>query len=842
MTMNPTKSGIFSLLEKAGLQRLLLFLFLLSVFLLALNKVEDPDAWTHFSLGKVIYELKGFPKTEPFLYSTPDAPFGYSSWLFGLIYYMAYNLSGLYGVILLKALTVTLAFGILVSDSIKPYRNSTVAVLVLTSIVLISRHRFVERPDTFLMIFLPFTVFALNSYMYEGRKYLYAMPFISIIWANMHPSITLMSVPFVAFIGGIIIEGVINKKRGLFKESPSREVGNPERCLIPEQVRNDRTCDMAFRRQLITITAVFALSLICSLASPYSFSQFTSSSGVLSSDWWTQEIIELKKPTWELTKAPYMLTFILASSFALNYRRVSFTHFLLALPFVYLSFTALRFVFVFAIIAGPLIARNLSCFLDEPESLRFLRHKIFQGAVILWIVAYAVLTVAAVEPFGDPEKAFGFGANYFYEPEGALAYMDKRGIEGKVFNQFHFGGYITWRDFPKRRAFVDGRGLASQDLLERAERARMNELVMDALEKTYGFDAILIQPPIFKESSPEVFGEQDAALMSSNWALVYWDDSSLLYLKRGGRYEAVIRTDEYRFVLPSNGEYGLKKRLQDEISKQGLIADLLRNIRETGSSRGYALLGQAHNFAGEYKDAVEMFSKVQKNMRFSHIITAYNGIAFAYYRLGNYDAAVSFYKRALELERNSATLYNFALVYIQKGDRTVAIKYLKEALDANPNFLNSYLLLLSLYKELGMNDEVRKTEQAYLNAMSYDKAEMHFKKGADAYINGRFKEALDEYNKSIQINPSNPAPYCNIGFIYFDINNYEKALEYHKKAVEINRSFANSYYGMALVYRNLGQAALAKENWQEYLRLEPEGYYSRRAKEELVKTYRKQHR
>lgn len=796
--------------ENIWMQRLLLFLFLLSVFLLALNKVEDTDAWTHLSIGKVIYELKGIPKTEPFLFADPDEPFRYASWLFGLVYYLPYHFAGIYGVILFKALIVTLAFFILFEDSIKPYRNRMLAAVVLTVIVLVSRHRFVERPDTFLMIFLPFTVFALNAYRYENKKYLYAIPVMSVIWANMHPSITLMSVPFVAFICGDVIEGFLSERSAVFKDS-------------------------ALKKRTLIMTAVFAASLLCSLVSPYSVFQFTSGAGVLSSDWWTQEIIELKRPTWELSKTPYILTLILALSFAVNYKRFSLTHFLLALPFVYLGFTALRFVFVLAIVAGPLIARNLSCFLDDPETLKILRHKIFQGAVIFWMAVYPALTVFAVGPFGDPEKSFGFGANHFYTPEGALSYMDKRGIEGKVLNQFHWGGYITWRDFPKRRAFVDGRGLASQGLLEKAERARMNELVMDELERKYGFDAILIEPPVFQESSPEVFGEQDAALMSSNWALVYWDDNSLLYLKRGGKYESVIGADEYRFVLPSNGEYGLKKRLQNGISTQGLISDIERNIRETGSSRAYALLGQVYNHVGEYKKAVEAFGKVRKHMRVSHIVTAYYGIAFAYYKLGNYDDAVRFYKLALEFERNPATLYNFALVYIQKGDKALAVKYLKEALDVNPNFLNAYLLLLSLYKELEMGDEVRKTEQAYLNAMNNDKAEVHFKRGADAYISGRFKEAIDEYNRSIRINPSNPAPYCNLGFIYFDINNYEKALQYHKRAIETDRSFANAYYGLALVYRNLGRQDLAKENWQEYLRLEPSGYYSRRAKEELAR-------
>ena len=45
--------------------------------------------------------------------------------------------------------------------------------------------------------------------------------------------------------------------------------------------------------------------------------------------------------------------------------------------------------------------------------------------------------------------------------------MDRRNITGRVFNLFQWGGYITWRDFPKRTVFVDPRGYIPTDLLEK---------------------------------------------------------------------------------------------------------------------------------------------------------------------------------------------------------------------------------------------------------------------------------------------------------------------------------------------------------------------------------------
>lgn len=106
-----------------NISKLLIPLFLLSVFLLSLTKTYDVDAWLHLTMGKVIWELKGIPDKEPFLYTMADKPFEYSSWLFGVIYYLAYKIFNVYGMILLKASTITLAFYIILKDSLTEGRK-----------------------------------------------------------------------------------------------------------------------------------------------------------------------------------------------------------------------------------------------------------------------------------------------------------------------------------------------------------------------------------------------------------------------------------------------------------------------------------------------------------------------------------------------------------------------------------------------------------------------------------------------------------------------------------------------------------------------------------------------
>ena len=95
-------------------------------------------------------------------------------------------------------------------------------------------------------------------------------------------------------------------------------------------------------------------------------------------------------------------------------------------------------------------------------------------------------------------------------------------------------------------------------------------------------------------------------------------------------------------------------------------------------------------------------------------------------------------------------------------------------------------------------------------------------------------EASVEYiNKSINIYPSNPLAYHSLGNIYYEMGTIDRALQYQQKAIELDPDFAIAHYSSALLYKRLGDSKAAKNHWREYLRIEPSGYYSRKAQEEI---------
>ena len=686
MTVRSTRFG-------ASQDSFLGWLFLACVFLLALAKIQDYDAFLHLVQGRLIWEQRGLPAFETTIYTMQGMPYLYSSWFFGLLLYAVYQGVGVYGVILFKAFTIVAVFSILLKDSLRSHGSKVVAVIVLLIMVLLMRGRFVERPDIFFFLFLSFSIFALNRFVEENSRLLYALPVLHMIWANSHSSVALMFVPFLSVLAG----GAILR---YFRDSGRSKMQAPS------------------WDQLRKVLIVFAASLAATFISPYGLGQYTYGAQFLRSQQLTQLIIELQPPTWAAHKAYFLVMIATFASFAVNYRRFSLIHFILFLQMVVVSLTAMRFIFPFFVVAGPLLARNISETMDGRGWGTLMRTRGAAAVAAFCIVGSTSLTLAEVKPFGDKDQMFGFGINDAFLPEGALKYMDRRGITGRVFNTFEWGQYIVWRDFPKRTPFVDGRVYLPPDIMTIWLQATQQPASMEYLYRRFGFDALLLK--MTKDNSPEPPGLYVPARGAAAplWALVYWDDASVLYLRRGGRYDAVIGQDEYTLVHPARNIEEVIPYLADAAFREGLLRELRRNVNDTASSLGYAYLGFVYNESGMYRQAIEASRNVKETVHSNMLPMAYNDIAYAYSNLGDHDASITYSKKSLAIREDGDVYYRLALAYLAKDDPQHAVRYLEAAIKAGGAPSSASLFLANAYERLGRKEQAAKAMERYRNAIS----------------------------------------------------------------------------------------------------------------------------
>ena len=101
-------------------------------------------------------------------------------------------------------------------------------------------------------------------------------------------------------------------------------------------------------------------------------------------------------------------------------------------------------------------------------------------------------------------------------------------------------------------------------------------------------------------------------------------------------------------------------------------------------------------------------------------------------------------------------------------------------------------------------------------------------KTADDWLNkgnlllnlGEFNEAINAYNKAIELNQSNATAWKQKGNALLNLTKYQEALECNNKAIELDPKYASAWNnkGVALVY--LGEYDDAIKAWDESIRLD----------------------
>jgi tetratricopeptide (TPR) repeat protein len=793
---------------------------LLSIAALSITRIEDPDAWTHLALGRDLVQRGGFPTHETLSFPSIASQAYYNpEWLFGVALYLAHAVSGLAGVILLKTLIVALAFWILWKDSRDegeraPHtaRHLVVRLAVLLGALLIVRHRFVERPDITLMVFLAFTIYALNAYLAAGRRYLYALPLVQVLWANTHPSAIVGIVPFVAVLGGGLV------------------------LRLWETWRRPAVAAAPSWRQLATVAATLAGVLVAAAINPHRWDALLLPFRIAADmPWFRQEVFELQVPRLATSPAPFVIVALLAVTFAaygVLTRRVPIIAVALVLPFINLGLSAVRFVFLLAIVAAPILARHLNAIADRYPGAWGAR--LWQGGASVAAAGAAVAVVLAVlhvGPFDDVRKVTGFGINARYVPEGALAYLDSRSIEGRLFNSFHWGGYIAWRDFPRRAAILDGRGHVAPELLEEIHFARVYPQHIDRLQAAYGIDVAVVDYPSYSgDRIEDVIGaDADAGLASPAWALVYWDDVALVYLRRASRHAGVIARDEYRHARPANGAAGIARARSDPARVAGVLADLQRNLRETGSSTAWLLAGY---MAPRPEQAVDAFGLVRDPTR---LFEAYQGLAAARLQQKDLQGALAAYEQALGEQEAAPVLYNAALACIQAGDDRRAVKYLERARRVDPLLAPVYPVLIGAYRRLGDVASAQALGPDFLAAATRSRVADHVAAAHRLRRAGQGRQADAELEAALRLDPRSAPALTAVGFGYLSGNRAEEASRALQAAVEADPGLAPPRFYLAQIARARGDLSAMRTHLGDFIRLSPRSYEAWRARQELAK-------
>ncbi|HEY5534189.1 MAG TPA: trypsin-like peptidase domain-containing protein [Ignavibacteria bacterium] len=257
-------------------------------------------------------------------------------------------------------------------------------------------------------------------------------------------------------------------------------------------------------------------------------------------------------------------------------------------------------------------------------------------------------------------------------------------------------------------------------------------------------------------------------------------------------------------------------------------------------SEFYLVLGAIYNNLGKHNEAIKILKSIKGvNLKGWDY---YINLADAYYKKGKiYKAVRILYDGLSYYPENSFIYYSlYNTYYWYTNSNTYKEKYIIKALEfinkaiyivesQNEIYLDRKRYLDMLYEKVRLLTIFEKYDEA-LNLINYyigfyPEKEVGYSARAEIKRSQKnYKEALEDYNKSINIDINSVAAYIGRAKIYIDLgdelntkNNIEKALEFKFEDIELSYLIEDFYYFIADLYYKLNDLEKAKDFCQKGL-------------------------
>ncbi|HZZ99702.1 MAG TPA: hypothetical protein VFK07_03270, partial [Candidatus Paceibacterota bacterium] len=390
----------------------------------SINSINQ-DIGRHLKSGQIIWQTKNVFKTNLFSFTEPDHPFIDHHWLSEVAMYLFERQAGLVGLVAAMALTMAATFALLYAG-LRERISPLAWVLATIAGLAVIADRTDIRPEIFSYLFLAYFLFAIFRSKYAGEhRWLYALPFVELAWANMHIYFPLG----VGFIGLYMLETI-------FRRDP-----------VWKRV--------AWMTLATAIATLINPNFLAGALEPFTILQHYGYSIVEN-----QSIFFLKNYGILLTQINFFL--LVGIIFVLSYipaiRKYAFKNYIFEIVsggmFLFLAADMIRNFGPSAILMTPILALNLQSLFEKrnwpASSLKFNITAIFLMILMIW----ATVTSSAYAWFGTNST---FGPSILASAQDGVDFILDNHIAGPVFNNFDVGSYLIWKLYPEQKVFVDGR-------------------------------------------------------------------------------------------------------------------------------------------------------------------------------------------------------------------------------------------------------------------------------------------------------------------------------------------------------------------------------------------------
>lgn len=633
----------------------LLFAF---TFTCAFFHVSGADIGFHIRTGELVLQQGAIPAQNTFSFARPDDPWGLHQWAPGVVLYLVYRHGGIVGLIVFKALLAAAIFLVVWLAARAGERARAPAAFWAATIgVLLARSRFFERPFLFSGLLMALLMWWC---LRHGRRYrwtLVGVPVFMAIWANLHLGVIYGFV----YLGALAIADGLRRLPGVLRPIRSAQ----------------RECpgEGAPRSELLSVLhwpAVAVLSIVAAgaalwLINPHGPAVLRYPVDYFLDPFWKNLIVEFHPPA-----GPQAM--LLGGSIALLAvllivtRRCPMDRLVPTLVFAWFAARTQRIALMHAIVAAPCLAYLLHAVVRQRLRVSW------RWTMIALPPAWVLLALVAMR---DPTLRFGVGINPVLHPRAMFRFLERDVPQQNMYNDMMYGGSVLWWLYPKFRPFIDGRCEAYSYTFWRDEYvpvstgARPWKPVFGA----YGISAALVYNPRDKPLRPLVSQLHD----HPDWALVAFDDTTLLFLERNTTNAAVIEAHEFHVIWPGDWSLGFESNNANAALVEAMRAQAI-NPRGIFAQTA---LARAQMVAGKFEDAVQNYRKLTSSPRAG--AGYWRDLAYCLFMAGDLDSADKASDWLIEHHEQAAYAYFLKhLVAARRGNHRAADTFLRRAVQRDP--------------------------------------------------------------------------------------------------------------------------------------------------------------
>jgi tetratricopeptide (TPR) repeat protein len=531
-----------------------------------LRRLDDEDTWWHLAAGRWIASHGTVPRTDTLSFTVPDHPWTDLQWLFQLTIYGLLRAGGPTLLVLAAAAACGVTVALLVANLRLSVGPAAAAALALWAMA-VAQERFAIRPEIVSFVLLEAVLWLCATGRRGGRR-LWLLSAVMLVWVNCHSLFVLGAFVIVSHMAGAILART---------------------SLLPAGWREPITADGA-RRMLVAGGA----ALLATLLNPYGTSGVVFPlklySRISGSNPAFRSIGEFSPPfsgyAVTFSVSAYRLLFVVtvvvvivavlltAISFgglvpadqggSRAQRRRATAHgagpmraptprverdrptidaggLVLFVGLAALSLLARRNMALFALGASPFVAQCLRAVVARSAGLRRAGEALSRiFTLLLTPAAAAMLWFVATNGFYRWDRElheFGTGIIDTLFPVRAAAFAREVGLRPPLFNDITSGGYFSWDPPVKGGVYIDGR----LEVYDTDFFASYIAALADPSRWQAAADVAGIQTAVLSHWWPFHRPLAQRLLADARWALVYFDDTVLVFVRRTGNEDAIGR-------------------------------------------------------------------------------------------------------------------------------------------------------------------------------------------------------------------------------------------------------------------------------------------------------------